>query len=113
MHYNRFRYFDPDVGMFVSRYPIGLLGGNNVFQYAPNPTGWIDPWGLKCKKPSLWTKKGWKYVYERHIRNNRSRWSHKSKFKGDEQSIRKLIEKAVSKGDATTKGQSFGRTKYT
>ena len=50
LHYNRFRYFDPDVGMFVSRDPIGLLGGNNVFQYAPNPTGWIDPWGLKCTK---------------------------------------------------------------
>ena len=33
--------------MFVSRDPIGLLGGNNVFQYAPNPTGWIDPFGLR------------------------------------------------------------------
>jgi uncharacterized protein RhaS with RHS repeats len=32
--------------MFISRDPIGLLGGNNVFQYAPNPVGWIDPWGL-------------------------------------------------------------------
>ena len=36
--------------MFVSRDPIGLLGGNNVFQYAPNPTGWIDPWGLSVEK---------------------------------------------------------------
>jgi len=32
--------------MFISRDPIGLLGGNNVFQYAPNPIHWIDPWGL-------------------------------------------------------------------
>lgn len=46
LHYNRFRYFDPDMGMFTTRDPIGLLGGNNVFQYAPNPTGWIDPFGL-------------------------------------------------------------------
>ena len=22
------------------------MGGTNVFQYAPNPTGWIDPFGL-------------------------------------------------------------------
>ncbi|MGP5273620.1 RHS repeat-associated core domain-containing protein [Psychrobacter faecalis] len=51
LHYNRFRYFDPDLGMFTSRDPIGLLGGTNVFQYAPNPTGWIDPFGL-----SGWTK---------------------------------------------------------
>jgi len=46
LHYNRFRYFDPDLGMFTTRDPIGLMGGNNVFQYAPNPVGWIDPFGL-------------------------------------------------------------------
>ena len=51
LHYNRFRYYDSDVGMFISRDPIGLLGGSNVFQYAPNPVGWIDPWGLSCTKP--------------------------------------------------------------
>ena len=48
LHYNRFRYYDPDVGRFVSQDPIGLAGGNNVYQYAPNPIGWIDPLGL-CK----------------------------------------------------------------
>ena len=47
LHYNRFRYYDSDVGMFVSRDPIGLLGGDNVFAYAPNPIQWIDPLGLK------------------------------------------------------------------
>nr|WP_260200447.1 RHS repeat-associated core domain-containing protein [Cruoricaptor ignavus] len=49
LHYNRFRYYDSDVGMFISRDPIELLGGYNVFQYAPNPIGWIDPWGLSAK----------------------------------------------------------------
>ena len=49
LHYNRFRYYDSDMGMFVSRDPIGLMGGDNVFAYAPNPTAWIDPWGLNCK----------------------------------------------------------------
>ena len=48
LHYNRFRYYDSDVGMFISRDPIGLLGGLNVFAYAPSPTGWIDPLGLSC-----------------------------------------------------------------
>ena len=46
LHYNRFRYFDPDLGMFTTRDPIGLMGGVNTFQYAPNPTGWVDPFGL-------------------------------------------------------------------
>ena len=34
------------MGMFTTRDPIGLMGGVNTFQYAPNPTGWIDPFGL-------------------------------------------------------------------
>ena len=51
LHHNRFRYYDSDVGMFISRDPIGLMGGNNVFQYAPNPVMWIDPWGLSTTNP--------------------------------------------------------------
>ena len=46
LHYNRFRYYDPDCGRFVSQDPIGLLGGYNLYQYSPNPITWIDPMGL-------------------------------------------------------------------
>nr|WP_282507474.1 RHS repeat-associated core domain-containing protein [Burkholderia cepacia] len=49
MHYNRHRYYDPSSGRFVSKDPIGLAGGDNLYQYAPNPVQWIDPLGLtKC-----------------------------------------------------------------
>ena len=50
LHYNRFRYYDPDVGRFVSQDPIGLAGGDNLYTYAPNPTGWVDPLGLTIGK---------------------------------------------------------------
>jgi len=46
LHYNLHRYYDPHVGRFILRDTIGLLGGLNFHQYAPNPTGWIDPLGL-------------------------------------------------------------------
>ncbi|HBL6087481.1 TPA: glycohydrolase toxin TNT-related protein [Enterobacter hormaechei] len=46
LHYNLFRYYDPQVGRFIVQDPIGLNGGWNLYQYAPNPLGWIDPWGL-------------------------------------------------------------------
>jgi RHS repeat-associated protein len=50
LHYNRHRYYDPVSGRFVSKDPIGLAGGINVYQYAPNPVGWVDPLGLaKCR----------------------------------------------------------------
>ncbi len=46
LHYNRFRYYDPAVGRFVSEDPIGLHGGLNLFSYSQNPLVWIDPRGL-------------------------------------------------------------------
>jgi hypothetical protein len=34
---------DPHGGRFISSDPIGLAGGVNLYQYAPNPIAWIDP----------------------------------------------------------------------
>ncbi len=45
LHYNTFRYYDPELGRFISQDPIGLMGGINLYQYAPNPVEWVDPWG--------------------------------------------------------------------
>ncbi|WP_423391487.1 RHS repeat-associated core domain-containing protein [Burkholderia sp. LMG 21824] len=46
LHYNTFRFYDPDVGRFINQDPIGLLGGDNLYQYADNPVSWTDPLGL-------------------------------------------------------------------
>ncbi|RMO26780.1 RHS protein [Pseudomonas amygdali pv. morsprunorum] len=48
LHYNTFRYYDPEIGRFVTQDPIGLDGGLNLYQYAPSAIGWIDPWGWTC-----------------------------------------------------------------
>lgn len=48
LHYNTFRFYDPDVGRFTTPDPIGLDGGLNLYLYAPNPFGWIDPLGWSC-----------------------------------------------------------------
>ena len=56
LHYNRFRYYDPSSGRFVSQDPIGLEGGINLYEYVPNPVGWIDPFGL-----SSWLDKAISY----------------------------------------------------
>lgn len=46
LHYNRYRYYSPYVGRYVSKDPIGLLGGFNTFVYVSDPNGWVDPYGL-------------------------------------------------------------------
>ena len=47
LHYNFFRYYDPDAGRFVNQDPIGLFGGHNLYRFAPNVQGWIDAFGLE------------------------------------------------------------------
>ena len=47
LYYNRFRYFDPEVGGYVSQDPIGLAGGLQLYGYVNDPLRWIDPWGLE------------------------------------------------------------------
>ena len=51
LHYNRHRYYDPEVGRYLTPDPIKLAGGLNQYQYTPNPTGWIDPLGLNANCP--------------------------------------------------------------
>lgn len=45
----RYRYFDTELGGFISQDPIGLIGGINPYQFAPNVIGWIDPLSLSSK----------------------------------------------------------------
>ncbi|WP_312933470.1 RHS repeat-associated core domain-containing protein [Pseudomonas sp.] len=50
LHYNRYRYYDYYVGRFVNKDPISYEGGINLYQYASNPVGWIDPLGLAAHR---------------------------------------------------------------
>ena len=36
------RYYEPEVGCFINQDPIGLLGGSNLYRFAPNAQGWTD-----------------------------------------------------------------------
>jgi RHS repeat-associated protein len=46
--YNRHRYYDPETGRYLSKDPIGLLGGLNQYSYPADPINWFDPLGLSC-----------------------------------------------------------------
>ena len=47
LYYNRFRYYSPDEGMYLSQDPIRLNGGANLYAYIHDPNSWVDVFGLK------------------------------------------------------------------
>ena len=46
LYYNRFRYYDPESGRYISEDPIDLGGGLFQYAYVENPTFWTDVFGL-------------------------------------------------------------------
>lgn len=53
LYYNRFRYYDPEAGQYVSQDPIGLAGGNpTLYGYVRDCLNEIDVLGLNSQ-PSL------------------------------------------------------------
>jgi len=52
-YYLRNRYYDPRIGRFTTKDPIGFAGGDvNLYGYVGNgPTNWVDPDGLQLYPP--------------------------------------------------------------
>ena len=51
LSYNRFRYYDPGEGVYLSVDPIGLAGGNpTLYGYVGDVNGEVDVFGLNCKQ---------------------------------------------------------------
>jgi RHS repeat-associated protein len=46
LYYNRFRYYAPEEGIYISQDPIGLSGGNRLYQYSIDPNIIVDLFGL-------------------------------------------------------------------
>ncbi|WP_262509478.1 RHS repeat-associated core domain-containing protein [Tenacibaculum mesophilum] len=43
LYYNRFRYYSPESGAYISQDPIGLLGNNpNMYAYISDSNSWVD-----------------------------------------------------------------------
>ena len=59
LHYNFFRYYEPNVGRFVNQDQIGLMGGTNFYQFSMNALGLIDPLVL--------SKKGGKAIIKKYL----------------------------------------------
>jgi RHS repeat-associated protein len=51
LHYNHFRYYDPEIARYYTPDPLGLAPAPNTLAYVANPLAWTDPLGLApCRK---------------------------------------------------------------
>lgn len=48
LHYNRFRYYSPELARYLQPDPLGIGGGLNLYAYTPSPLGQVDVRGLTC-----------------------------------------------------------------
>ncbi|WP_202702888.1 RHS repeat-associated core domain-containing protein [Flavobacterium sp. UGB4466] len=55
LYYNRYRYYSPDTGTYLSQDRIGLLGNNpNFYAYVHDSNGWVDPFGLSAGQLTIY-----------------------------------------------------------
>lgn len=101
LHFNTFRFYDPDVGRFTTPDPIGLAGGINFYAYAKNPIGWIDPLGLTCTKA----------FNKRH--NISKKWVSKLSGKTPQQVEAMLLKKGYTKSITNLNTNKTQHTQFT
>ncbi|MGX2951369.1 RHS repeat domain-containing protein [Ursidibacter sp. B-7004-1] len=57
LHYNFFRYYEPNIGRFTQLDPIGLVGGENLYGFGADSINWIDPLGLRgVLRPNIYRR---------------------------------------------------------
>ena len=104
LHYNTFRYYDPNCGRFTQQDPIGLAGGINLYQYAPNPLSWIDPLGLCFKFSNNFDTKLKKHAQDIY---QTSRGLGVPVTKGDTAGMKNFILSIVDDADNLASSQPF------
>ena len=127
LHYNYFRYYEPETGRYISPDPIGLAGGLNVYGYAEqNPLSLVDPTGeappiiagiitatvAACRAaisaiPALFSKLTKNVIDEKRVGHIfRSKKGHFS----DTVENRKLLESVANNTSATLGKDKLGNT---
>jgi RHS repeat-associated protein len=110
LYYNRFRYYSPEEGVYVSQDPIGLEGNNpNFYAYTFDSNTQVDAFGLDCNKIKFNPQKKFPYskggvmsvmrhILQRHRAS--TKYPDVSKFLTDSpRQIQKLIKEAIEKGE--------------
>ena len=100
--YNRFRYYSPESGTYISQDPIGLAGNNpNFYGYTFDSNTEVDVWGLTIGDRTFKyviqqgdSNGGWVHIDLRHVSGGHSRGEGDLFTRG---TTRDHLEKAANK----------------
>jgi RHS repeat-associated protein len=70
LYYNRFRYYSPEEGVYISQDPIRLAGGMNIYSYVHDTNGWVDIFGLVGCEIDWSRRRGDGDTSEQHVRKH-------------------------------------------
>ena len=74
LYYNRFRYYSPHTGNYISQDPIGLAGNNpTIYGYVNDANSEVDLFGLECWRTAK--KNYWKTKYADEMLNPTGKYS--------------------------------------
>ncbi|HEY0274433.1 MAG TPA: RHS repeat-associated core domain-containing protein, partial [Chitinophaga sp.] len=107
LYYNRYRYYHPADGLYISKDPIELDGNNpTAYGYVCDTNAWIDVYGLKCWKAAQ--KQYWKDKAAGELLQRSGRYSQRNidrMAKGRAPMFRALIKEKKT-GNLVTKDVS-------
>ena len=111
LYYNRFRYYSPESGTYISQDPIRLAGNNpNFYGYTFDCNTEVDVWGLDCSKKK---KKFYRYVgegeYQAIIKSGKIP---NTDIEGNLKKVYYTNRKYITAGRAKTHNQLPNKPKY-
>ena len=112
LYYNRFRYYDPRIGNYISQDPIRLMGNNpTLYGYVGDLNKYVDIWGLSDCKLSSDFKNGASFLipgdsYEQFVKNSSMVGRPDGQFVSPSNQIDDLLKKA--NGDISIIKEALG-----
>ena len=112
LYYNRFRYYDPRIGNYISQDPIRLAGNNpTLYGYVGDLNKYVDVWGLSDCKLSSDFKNGASFLipgdsYEQFVKNSSMIGRPDGQFVSPSNQIDDLLKKA--NGDVSIIEEALG-----
>ena len=98
LYYNRFRYYSPDEGMYISQDPIGLQGGMQLYAYVHDVNSWVDPLGLE-REPIIFLSDGGGVVHPKTVNASHPHGVYTINATGSYAEDRKALAEAVKISD--------------